>query len=220
MVASRPGTLRPTSAVALRLAVLREAAVEQDEELKVHVRTAEVMARVSVLEKDAIVGGESAWVHLRLAEPIAAVVGDRVVVRRPSPSETLGGGVIADVAPVRTRRRDAIVALERRSAPTPLVRLLASLDIPRTPSDAAERSGLDARERDAAVHEGLANGEIVALGDALAARAAFRRSGSRRSSSAWWRRVDSPTEAPRSRFRNTARSSQRSRSATGSVRAR
>ena len=173
MVVSRPGTLRPTSAVALRLAVLRDAAVEQDEELKVHVRTAEVMARVSVLEKDAIVGGESAWVHLRLAEPIAAAVGDRLVVRRPSPSETLGGGVIADVAPMRTRRRDAIVALERRSAPTPLVRLLASLDIPRTPSDAAERSGLDARERDAAVHEGLANGEIVALGDALAARAAF-----------------------------------------------
>jgi selenocysteine-specific elongation factor len=173
MVVTRPGTLRPTNALALRLAMLPAATVEQDEEVKVHVGTAEVMARVSVLEKDAINAGESAWVHLRLAEPVAAAVGDRLVVRRPSPSETVGGGVITDISPARARRRDAVLALERRSAPTPMVRLLASLDTPRTAIEAAERSGLDAKERDAAVQDGVKSGDIVALGDALISRPAF-----------------------------------------------
>jgi len=175
MVVVRPGTLAPTKALALRLAVLRDATapVTQDEEVKVHVGTAEIMARVSLLEGDAIEAGETAWAHLRLHEPAAAAVGDHVVVRRPSPPETLGGGVIADVAPARARRREAIAALERRSAPTPLVRLIASLDVPRAASEAAERSGLDAKERDAAVNEGIASGEIVPLGDALASRATF-----------------------------------------------
>src|SRR5581483_11754192 len=85
-----------------------------------------------------------------------------------------GGGVIADAAPERARRRaDAVAALERRAAPSPLARLVASLDAPRTAAEAGERSGLDAAERDAAVRDGLASGAIVQLADALVSREAF-----------------------------------------------
>ncbi len=176
MVLARPGTLPATTALAARIAVLpgASAALAHDEEVKVHVGTVEVMAKVSVLEGDAIAAGGAAWAQLRLADPVAAAVGDRLVIRRPSPSETIGGGAIADLAPARARRRaDTVAALERRAAPAALPRLLASLDVPRTAAEAGERSGLDAAERDAAVAEALASGEAVALADALVARPAF-----------------------------------------------
>lgn len=176
MVVVRPGTLAPTSSISLHLALLSSAsdALAHDDDVKVHAGTAEVMARVNVLESDAIAPGNSGWVQLRLAAPLAVAVGDRVVLRRPSPSETLGGGVIADTTGGRARRRaDTVASLERRLAPSASSRLLASLDVPRTASDAGERSGLGAAERDAAVSDVLGSGEAIALADALVTRAAF-----------------------------------------------
>jgi selenocysteine-specific elongation factor len=132
------------------------------------------MARVSLLEGSDLAPGATAWAQLRLADPVAASVGDRFVIRRPSPPETLGGGEIADVSGERVgRRRDAVAALERRSAPTPQSRLLAALDVPRTPDEAASRSGLAAAERDEAIADVVANGRAVRLGDALVAREGF-----------------------------------------------
>src|SRR5207249_1053306 len=82
-----------------------------NEAVKVHIGTAEVMARVSLLEGAVLDPGASAWAQLRLAEPVALAVGDRFVLRRPSPSETLGGGMVADVSGERMRRRREAVPL-------------------------------------------------------------------------------------------------------------
>ena len=175
MVATRPGTLQPTSIASLHLDVLpsASAALGHDDLVRVHAGTAEAMARVSVLESAELGPGSAGWVQLRLADPLALAVGDRVVVRRPSPSETLGGGVIADTTGGRTRRRAAAVAeLERRSAPSAPARLLAVLDEPRTAQELAERAGIGASERDAALQELVGSGAVVALGDAYLSRAA------------------------------------------------
>ncbi|MEK7863786.1 MAG: SelB C-terminal domain-containing protein, partial [Chloroflexota bacterium] len=176
MVLVRIGTLPATRSLAVHLGTIADisAPLAHDEEVKVHTGTAEVMARVSLLEGDEIVPGAAAWAHLRLAAPLAAAMGDRVVVRRPSPSETLAGGVVADVLPIRPRRRaETIDALQRRSGPTALSRLLASLDVPRTAAEAAERSGLDLGEREAALTEALASGDAVPLADAFIGRPAY-----------------------------------------------
>ena len=176
MVLVRPGTLVPTTSIALHLRLLAGASdgLAHDDSVKVHAGTAEVMARVNLIEGQRLEPGASAWVQLRLLSPLAVVVGDRVVVRRPSPSETLGGGVIADVSPDRARRRaETVDSLERRTAPSSVARLLASLDVPRTPAQAGERSGLEPAERDTAVTAAIASGDAIALADALLARDAF-----------------------------------------------
>lgn len=176
MALVRPGTLPPTTSIAVHLSVLpgASAPLAHDELVKVHTGTAELMARVNALEGDEIAPGSSAWVQLRLGSPAAIAVGDRLVLRRPSPSETVGGGVVADTSVSRARRRaDTVAALERRSAPTALARLLASLDVPRTAAEAGERSGLDAAERDRVVQEALRGGEAVAFADALVSRATY-----------------------------------------------
>ncbi len=170
MVLSRPEQLRPTALLGLRMRMLPAASegIGQDELVKVHTGTAEVMARVSVLEPAAIAPGADGWIQLRLAEPVAAAVGDRLVLRRPSPPETLGGGAIVDVSGERLRRRsDALAVLERRAAPAPRARLLASLDVPRTPTEAGERSGLGNGEREQALGELLASGAAAELADAV-----------------------------------------------------
>ena len=176
MVLAHPGTQGATTVIGARLSLLSGASapLEHDDTVRVHAGTAESIARVSLLEGRAIEPGAAAWVQLRLATPIAIAVGDRLVVRRPSPSETLGGGVVADASGERLRTRaDTAAALERRSAPSPADRLLASLDVPRAAAEAAERSGLDAAARDAAVAALVADGRAIPLGDALLSRDAY-----------------------------------------------
>jgi selenocysteine-specific elongation factor len=182
MVVTHPGTIAPTAVISARLVLLASVsgALGQDDLVKVHAGTAEVMARVSLLEGSALDPGASAWAQLRLAEPLAIAVGDRFVIRRPSPSETLGGGAIADVTGERLRRRrDSVATLERRTAPTPESRLLAVLDVPRTKDEAVTRSGLAAAERDAAFAALIARGQAVEFGDALLAREAYEALASR-----------------------------------------
>jgi len=176
MVVVRPGTVAATSLIAARLSLLPSASdpLVHDETVKVHVGTAEVMARASLLETNAIAPGGSSWAQLRLAAPTAVAVGDRFVIRRPSPAETLGGGEIADASGERVRRRaDALASLERRAGPSPTSRLLAVLDVPRDVADAAARSGLAAAEAEAALLELIAEGLALRLGDAVLARDAF-----------------------------------------------
>ncbi len=182
MTVVRPGTADPLSVLGLRLGVLASASgpVEHDEAVKVHIGTAEAMARVSVLEGDEISPGEERWAQLRLGSPVVAVAGDRLVVRRPSPPETLGGGVVADVSGERFRRRaEGLEILERRAAPTPIARLLAVLDAARTREEAGTRAGLDPAQRDAAVAEALAAGSAVEVGDALLAHDAYEAAATR-----------------------------------------
>jgi selenocysteine-specific elongation factor len=178
MTVVHPGTVAPVPVLGLRLRVLESASgpVAHDEPVKVHAGTAEVMARLSVLEGDEIAPGGEAWAQLRLASPVAAVAGDRVVVRRPSPPETLGGGAVVDTSGERFRRRsEALDVLARRAAPSAAARLLAALDVPRTAAEAAERAGLGDADRDEAVRVLLEAGSAVDLADALVSRDAYER---------------------------------------------
>ena len=208
MVVARPGALAPTSVVASRVTLLASASgpVGHDDAVKVHAGTAEVMARLSLLEGSAIDPGESAWAQLRLAAPIAVAVGDRFVLRRPSPPETLGGGSVADVSGERLRRRrEAVETLERRSGPTPESRLLAALDVPRTAEEAAARSGIGNAEREATVATLLASGRAVALSDALLARESYEALATRveRALAATHRRAPLRAGAPREEIRSS-----------------
>ena len=176
MVLVHPGTLAPTNVIGVRLALLDAASgpLEHDDVVRVHAGTAEAIARVAVLEGAALAPGDAGWVQLRLASPLAVAVGDRLVVRRPSPSETLGGGIVADTSGERSRTRaEAAAALERRSAPSAADRLLASFDAPRTPAEAGERSGLDAAARDTAYAALIETGRAIALADAAVSRDVF-----------------------------------------------
>jgi selenocysteine-specific elongation factor len=207
MVVVRPGTLAPVSVISARVDVLGSASevLTHDEAVKVHAGTAEVMARVSLLEGATLDPGATGWAQLRLAAPLAVAVGDRFVIRRPSPPETLGGGAVADVSGERMRRRrEAVEVLEQRTAPSAASRLLAALDVPRTPDEAGARSGLNANERDAAARELVESGRAIPLADALIARESFEAIATRveRTLAATHRRSPLRAGAPREEIRS------------------
>ena len=71
--------------------------------------------------------GEEAWAQVRLSEPVAAIKGDRFVIR--DPNDTLGGGVIVDTNVKRHRRHHAptIAALEAMEKGSPEELVLIAL---------------------------------------------------------------------------------------------
>src|SRR5437764_7286620 len=105
-VVTLPGALPPAVRLDARLRAVGALAAPLTHNMPVTVHTgaAEVAGRLGLLDRPELDAGEEGWVQLRLAAPVAAARGDRVVVRRPSPSATLAGGVIVDAQPMRHRR--------------------------------------------------------------------------------------------------------------------
>lgn len=99
-----PGLLRGTKRLDVRLRALPDAptALRHNMEITFHCYSAEVMGRLRLLEDDILQPGAETWAQIELAQPVALQRGDRFIIRRPSPSHTVGGGVIVDP---RVRRR-------------------------------------------------------------------------------------------------------------------
>ena len=95
--------------------------------LTVHCGTSEVAANIFPLETMAMAPGDQGWVQVRLDGPIAAWRGQRVILRLPSPVVTVGGCVIADVAPRRRARDENPERLSRLLSDDPEVLVESTL---------------------------------------------------------------------------------------------
>ncbi len=106
-----PGRLRTTRALDVRLEALPAAPrpIAHNALLDLYLGASETQARVILLDADELAPATSGWAQLRLAHPLVAARGDRFIVRTPSPSETVGGGVIVEPMARRHRRHDASV---------------------------------------------------------------------------------------------------------------
>jgi selenocysteine-specific elongation factor len=91
-----------------------------------HLATADVMARVATRGSAAIAPGASAWAQLIIEAPIAALNGDRFILRDRSAGRTLGGGIVIDpLAQARRRESPAwLTALEHGTSEAALADLL------------------------------------------------------------------------------------------------
>jgi selenocysteine-specific elongation factor len=143
-VLAAPGSLVETTTLDCALD-LRDA--EHNQDVQVHHGTREVPGRLALLADDL-------W-QLRLQRPVIAADGDRVVVRRASPPDTLGGGRILDAAARRHgRRADILDRLRRRRdgepEPEPTGAPAAGEPEPAPPAaDAEEMATLERRLLDA-----------------------------------------------------------------------
>jgi selenocysteine-specific elongation factor len=82
-----------------------------------HHLSSETRARLRLLGARTLAPGDSALAQLVLSSPIAALPGDRFVLRRLSPVETVGGGVVLDplwplVSRGRAADREKVAVLE------------------------------------------------------------------------------------------------------------
>jgi selenocysteine-specific elongation factor len=117
-VITRPGTYRPTQRLDVRFRLLEDASapLKHNTEVKLYLGAAEVVARVRVLGQEEFAPGEEGWLQLELSHPVVTTRGDRYILRRPSPGETIGGGSVVDPHPKGRHKRFAAETLERLDA--------------------------------------------------------------------------------------------------------
>ncbi|MCH7488633.1 MAG: SelB C-terminal domain-containing protein, partial [Chloroflexi bacterium] len=166
-VLTLPGTLTPTIVLDVRLraiAALRKP-LRHGVELTLHTGSAEVAARLLLLDRQELAAGEEGWATLRLAAPVAAVKGDRFVLR--TPNDTVAGGGIVDVHPKRHRRMheptlDALASLAEGSPAETLLAALAPIE-PASLTEIAAAAGRSLEEAAELVQELVADGRVVTL---------------------------------------------------------
>jgi len=65
----------------------------------------EIPSTIRLLGIEELKPGDSAFIQIKLSEPFVTVSKDHYIIRRPSPPETIGGGVILDSHPHKIHRR-------------------------------------------------------------------------------------------------------------------
>ena len=106
MVVTTPGWLTASDRLDVRLRLLPDAGanVEQNGHYDLFIGASEASANVTLLDAETLAPGESGLLQLRLSTPVAVARGDRFILRLPSPSRTLGGGVVLETLPRRHKR--------------------------------------------------------------------------------------------------------------------
>jgi selenocysteine-specific elongation factor len=124
-VISLPGSHKPTRRLDVSFKMLADAStpLAHNQKVKLFLYATETMARVRLIRSDNLKPGESGWLQLELENPVCAERGDYFILRRPSPAETLGGGMVGDPHPAgRHKRSDAEkLALAGQDAPGEMV---------------------------------------------------------------------------------------------------
>ena len=106
-VVTRPGAFQPTKLIDVYFRLLHDAprALAHNQRVDFFAGASEIGAHARVLGTQEIAPGAEGWLQLRLDQPVVVVAGDRFVLRQPSPSLTLGGGVVLSPHPRRRWRR-------------------------------------------------------------------------------------------------------------------
>ena len=165
-----PNQYQATRRADVRLRLLKDISspLKHSSEVKVFLGTAETIANVRILGAEELAAGEEGWAQLELRDPLVAVRGDRLILRRPSPGETLGGGVIVDPHPKGRHKRfdeSILKSLESLAQGSPAdVLLEAALALgPATVKDVIARSRLESETAESALGELLGNGQMISL---------------------------------------------------------
>jgi selenocysteine-specific elongation factor len=165
-----PGSYQPTRRLDARFRLLRDASgpVRHASEVKLFVGTSETIANIRLLDTEMLNPEEEAWVQLELRDPVVVVRGDRYILRRPSPGETLGGGKIVDPFPeIRHKRFDEKVlsrleSLHEGTSADVLFQACQALGAVPV-KEIVSRSRLESSDADDALKELLSAGQLVAL---------------------------------------------------------
>jgi len=169
MVVAHTGKYQPTQRIDCHFRLLADAsgAVLHNSEVKFFIGAAEVVARLRLLGVEQLNPGDEGWLQLEMKTPVVAVRGDRYILRRPSPGETLGGGVVVDAQPAKRHKRfdpTVLTKLEAYKGGSPHDLLLqASLALgPASLRDLVNRARLGAEARET-IEELIQGGEWLML---------------------------------------------------------
>jgi selenocysteine-specific elongation factor len=171
-VLTHPGQYPPTRRLDARFRLLPDvsSSLKHASEVKVFIGTTEAIARLRLLDAEELEPGKEGWIQLELRDPVVSVRGDRYILRRPSPGETLGGGAIVDAQPKGRHKRfddDILKSLAALAQGSPADILFeAALALGCAPvNEIVKRSRLEKVQASSALQGLLDTGQLVALED-------------------------------------------------------
>jgi len=132
-VLCKPNSFSPTNTLDVEVKVIEDYPdqLRHDDAVKVFIGTAQVMARVRTLGGNEIQPGKSGFIQLMIAGQVVAKEGDRLILRRPSPAATIGGGVVINPFPDKRHKRFAQDVMQRllvRASGSDRDRILMAID--------------------------------------------------------------------------------------------
>jgi len=173
-VVVHPNQYQLTRRIDARFRLLKDvsASLKHHSEVKFFVGASETIANLRLLGTEELNPGEEGWLQLELHDPVIAVRGDRYILRRPSPGETLGGGVIIDHQPKGRHKRfdeNVLKSLESLAQGTPadvLLEAALALNIASI-KEVVTKSRLEDADAEIALNELLTAGSLIPLEEGL-----------------------------------------------------
>ena len=169
-VVAHPNQYQPTRRLDSRLRLLRDISspIKHGQEVKFFVGASETIGSLRLLGIEELLPGEEGWIQLELRDPVVTVRGDRYILRRPSPGETLGGGVVVDHKPKGRHKRfnenvlNSLDSLLEGSPADILFEAALGLHIASI-KDIVNRSRLEEAIAESALEELLSAGTLITL---------------------------------------------------------
>ncbi len=171
-VISLPGFYSPTQRVdaLLQVAPGVETTLQHNMEVKFFHTTSEVIARLRLLGSEQLKAGDEGWVQIEFRQPVVVASGDRYILRRPSPPETLGGGLILEAHSPRRYKRfapDVLERLQSLSAGDPVQTMFQIIRQARfiSEKDAVQAVRFDAQMAQEVLRKLLKSNQIIVIGE-------------------------------------------------------
>ena len=169
-VVTYPNLYQPTRRLDANFRLLKDvsASLKHGDEVKFYVGASATIATLRLLDAEEINPGDEGWIQLELRNPVVAVRGDRFILRRPSPGETLGGGLIVDHQPKGRHKRfdegilKSLAALAQGSPADVLYEAAIGLGIADI-KEIVTRSRLEPEPAQTAFHELMVAGKLIPL---------------------------------------------------------
>lgn len=101
-----PGWLKPTEKIIAHIQLLEETSwkLKNDQRVRVHSGTAEILGRIRLYGRKVIKAAESANILINLEKPMSSAMEDKFILRSYSPMETIAGGMVLDPQPAAKGR--------------------------------------------------------------------------------------------------------------------
>jgi selenocysteine-specific elongation factor len=172
-VAAPPGLLKPSYIVDVQAELLPDLdrPLANRTRIRLHIGTDEVIGRMVLLDREEAQPGSNVPAQLQLEDPVAALRGDRFVLRLYSPTYLLGGGSVLDPNARRHRRFDEAVldrltVLEVGGLEDLVTQTLRERGVVLSaPKDVAGILGADAAEVSEVLAHMAESGSAAAVGD-------------------------------------------------------
>jgi selenocysteine-specific elongation factor len=166
-----PGQIVPTVLVDVYFQHLADASriLAHNSEVKFFSGAAQSIGHIRLLGDESLTPGSTGWLQIRLEQPLALSRNDHFVLRLPSPSETIGGGIVVNPHPQMRWRRfqpDVIQQLELQMRGTSSERVVeAASGVESVSNKELQRLGITDAEIAKSITDAMAVGKLRELPD-------------------------------------------------------